>query len=68
MKLQVSPLLLAAALAGYLLQVSVPALAQQDVDRPVGQGADGTAVRAPIPPGVPTTPDNVYLPTESEMK
>lgn len=35
---------------------------------PVPEKTPAKAARAPVPPGIPTTPDNVHLPTEGEVK
>lgn len=58
-------------LASFLLGVWAPAAALAQVPSVPGTTSsrkEREETRPPIPPGVPTTPDNVHLPTEGEVK
>lgn len=60
-----------ALLASGLLALWIPGVARAQRPLPFPQPVPSTqpkVARAPIPPGVPTTPENVYLPTEGEVR
>ena len=69
MKLRKHRALLAAILVGIFCPYALPASAH--MEGPPERGTEKTErgpALPPVPPGVPTTPENVQLPTEGEMK
>jgi Zn-dependent protease with chaperone function len=59
------PLTLAATLA---VALTLPQAAYAQGGKAEPTQAEKEAAKAPIPPGVPTNPSNVHLPTENEVK